>query len=70
MMTKEWDEMSHEEQLKATFDKFFARFGQEDFVVWGFNIACRTCGYHRVRCYHDGDWLEGYDIEPVIYWGA
>lgn len=64
MMIKQWDEMSDEEQLKATFDKFFARFGVYDYCDYIGNTL------FRFRAYHDGAWLEGYDIDPVIYWGA
>ena len=49
-------------QCEAMFDKY----GIWDYVVW-----VNDCDYYiRYRCYHDGGWLEGYDLEPVIYWGA
>ena len=50
------------------FDLFFAKYGIWDYTLWrrvpGYE------GYWRYRCYHDGGWLEGYNLEPVIYWGA
>ena len=27
-------------------------------------------GWFRIRGYHDGAWLEGYDADYVVYWGA
>jgi hypothetical protein len=42
------------------FDDLMERYGRFDYVI----------GQFRWRGYHDGGWLEGYDIEPVIYWGA
>ena len=47
-----------------TFDLLMEKYGWYDY-----------CDYiektlFRFRAYHDGGWLEGYDIEPVIYWGA
>ena len=46
------------------FEMAFAKYGWYDY--------CDYIGktLFRFRAYHDGGWLEGYDIEPVIYWGA
>ncbi len=40
-------------------------YGLWDYATWD-----ERYGYVRFRCYNDGSWLEGYDVEPVIYWGA
>ena len=52
-------------QVEAMFDKY----GIWDYVIYA-NDLYGNLGYYRFRCYHDGGWLEGYDMEPVIYWGA
>lgn len=67
--------MTVEEEKKRTFEKFFARYGVYDYCVYirdygRYKITNWDSGWYRQRCYHDGGWLEGYDIEPVIYWGA
>jgi hypothetical protein len=53
------------------FDFCFQKFPCFDYVkyMYGKHDDAYT-GYYRWRCYHDGGWLEGYDIEPVVYWGA
>ena len=51
------------------FDVFMAKFGQYDYTVYGIDLKGNR-GWIRVRCYHDGAWLEGYDTQYVIYWGA
>lgn len=55
---------------ETLFDKLFARYGGDDYVVWGFSIVQKTWGYYRVRDIHnlDYDWFS--DAEPVNYWGA
>ncbi len=63
-----------DEQIKEqrrVFDLFFAKFGRFDYVkyMYGRDDDSYT-GYYRFRCYHDGAWLEGYDLEEVSYWGA
>lgn len=47
------------------FDALMERYALWDYCVWvdGF-------GFLRDRCYHDGGWLEGYALDPIIYWGA
>lgn len=52
------------------FDLFFAKFGIWDYCIWAMLLDNKEWGWYRFRCYHDGAWLEGYDLEPVIYWGA
>jgi len=56
--------MMDEDLQRKTFNMLFARFGVYDYCDYIGNTL------FRCRCYHDGGWLEGYDIEPVIYWGA
>ena len=65
MTNEEWDKLTDEEQRVHTFNLFFDKFGRFDYVVY-----TKKFGYLRYRCYHDGAWLEGYDMEEVIYWGA
>ena len=50
---------------EALFDKY----GIWDYTVYA-NDLYGNLGWYRFRCYHNGGWLEGYDFEPVIYWGA
>ena len=54
-------------QCEAMFDKY----GIWDYTVFieGKHFK-QYRGWYRFRCYHDGGWLEGYDLEPVVYWGA
>jgi hypothetical protein len=74
MTNEEWIE----QEKQRTFEKFFARYGVYDYCVYirdygdygRHKITNWDSGWYRQRCYHDGGWLEGYDIEPVIYWGA
>ena len=53
-------------QCEAMFDKY----GIWDYVEYFCLYKDEGGGYYRFRCYHDGAWLEGYDFEPVVYWGA
>lgn len=54
-----------DEEQQAVFDALMSMYGLFDYVV------CTKYGTAlRYRCYHDGAWLEGHDVEPVIYWGA
>ena len=46
------------------FEAMMKSFRQLDIAI------CLSFGVIRYRIYHDGAWLEGYRIEPVIYWGA
>lgn len=55
--------------MNEHFDLFFAKYGVCDYLIYGNDIN-NNKGWYRYRVYHDGGWLEGYDIEPVIYWGA
>lgn len=52
--------------MTEEFDLIFARCGIWDYAVWVYDYNY----YVRYRAYHDGGWLEGYDIQPVMYWGA
>lgn len=54
--------------MNEVFEALYAKYGFADYVVWG--GCCYTWGYIRYRHYNDGAWLQGYDSEPVIYWGA
>lgn len=46
------------------FEHLMNQYGWRDIVI------CVQGAAFRCRAYHDGAWLEGYDTEPVIYWGA
>lgn len=53
------------------FEMAFAKYGQWDYCVYAYEPKDPTIrGWCRFRCYHDGAWLEGYDLEEIIYWGA
>ena len=47
------------------FDLFFYKYG-----IWDYTLYSETWGWCRYRCYHDGGWLEGYNLQPIVYWGA
>ena len=54
-------------QIEALFDAY----GIWDYVVYKYGrYDDNDTGYYRSRAYYDGGWLEGYDLEPVVYWGA
>lgn len=56
---------------EETFDALMARYGRFDNVIYiNHKLSGLYTGWYRFRCYHDGGWLEGYDLQPVIYWGA
>ena len=53
------------------FEMAFAKYGQWDYCAYAYDSKDPTIrGWCRFRCYHDGAWLEGYDLEELIYWGA
>lgn len=54
---------------KKVFDLLFAKYGFFDYTVYSYDIKGNK-GWFRIRGYHDGAWLEGYDADYVIYWGA
>ena len=63
--------MTQEEEQKYYFGLFFAKYGVWDYTKYMYgNYDDGETGYYRWQCYHDGGWLEGYRLEPVIYWGA
>ena len=47
------------------FDALMRRYGVADIIYFD-----REFGLTRYREYFDGGWLQGYRVEPVIYWGA
>lgn len=57
--------------MNTSFDALFEAYPCFDYVIWSyFRSENHSLGWYRYRCYHDGAWLEGYDVQPVIYWGA
>jgi hypothetical protein len=48
-----------------TFNALMRRYGVIDLV-----FIDREFGLTRYREYSDGGWLQGYRVEPVLYWGA
>ena len=64
-MTPEERELELKMQKYGIFDYvvFIRDFGRYKITNW-------DSGWYRWRGYHDGGWLEGYAIDPVIYWGA
>jgi hypothetical protein len=57
--------MTDEELMTQTFDLLMASYGYRNYVVFS-----ERWGFVQILGYHDGGWLEGYDVRPVIYWGA
>lgn len=49
---------------ERTFNLLMEAYGWRDIVL------CVQGAAFRLRAYHDGGWLEGYQTDPVIYWGA
>jgi len=49
----------------TNFNVFFDKYG-----IWDYTMFSETWGFIRYRYYNDGAWLEGYNVEPVVYWGA
>ena len=47
------------------FNALMLKFGVMDYVIW-----TPAFDYVRVRSYNDGAWLEGYRMDPVMYFGA
>lgn len=47
-----------------TFDALMKAYGWLDIA------GCIQGAAFRLRAYHDGGWLEGYKVDPVVYWGA
>ena len=53
------------------FDLLMERYGVFDHTIYiNDKLSGLYAGWYRYRHYHDGGWLEGYDLEPVMYWGA
>jgi len=50
----------------ADFAYLMERYGYLDYVVWVDHYK----HYMRFRGYREGGWLEGYQSDFVIYWGA
>jgi hypothetical protein len=57
--------MTDEELMTQTFDLLMESYGYRNYVVFS-----ERWGFVQILGYHDGGWLEGYDVRPVIYWGA
>ncbi len=71
MTQEEYDKLPFDDQQRYMFGQFFAKFGQWDYTKYMYGkYDDGETGYYRWQCYHDGAWLEGYRLEPVIYWGA
>lgn len=53
------------------FDTLMEMYGIFDIAIHLDNrLSGLYSGYYRYRRYNDGNRLEGYDLEPVIYWSA
>lgn len=55
------------------FNLMMKKYGMWDYTKFMYGkkgLKDEDTGYYRWAAYHDGGWLEGYYLQPVIYWGA
>lgn len=53
------------------FNLLMEKYGIFDYTKYLYDRSDGSdTGYYRWAGYHDGAWLEGYYLQPVIYWGA